>query len=112
MKKTLTFSQLRKANSKRNKLVFAGNVSDWTPLEWGGAMAGECGEACNFLKKLRRKGKNAKPNKTELKEIGHEIADVIVYADLLAEKMGIDLGEIVREKFNIVSKRKKSDIKL
>jgi NTP pyrophosphatase (non-canonical NTP hydrolase) len=103
-KKTLTFSQLRKANAKRNATAF--DCQDWTPLEWGGAMAGECGEACNLLKKLRR------DKKIDLKEIAHELADVVVYTDLLAFKLGIDLGEAVRDKFNIVSSRRKSLIRL
>lgn len=103
-KKSLTFTQLRKANSKRNATAF--DCQDWTPLEWGGAMAGECGEACNLLKKLRR-DKNI-----PLKDIAHELADLVVYTDLVAMKLGIDLGEAVRDKFNIVSKRRKSPIRL
>lgn len=102
--KPLTFSQLRKANSTRNATAF--DCQDWTPLEWGGAMAGECGEACNMLKKLRR------DKKVDMKELGYELADVIVYTDLLAYKLGIDLGEVVREKFNIVSRRRKSKVRL
>lgn len=102
--KPLTFRQLRKANSIRCATAF--DCDDWTPLEWAGAMAGECGEACNFIKKLRRGEKIPK------KKIAHELADLIVYADLVALNLDIDLGEAVREKFNIVSKRKKSKIKL
>jgi NTP pyrophosphatase (non-canonical NTP hydrolase) len=69
-------------------------------------MSGEVGETCNLLKKLKR-DKNI-----PIKDIAHEIADVVVYADLLAYKLGIDLGEAIREKFNIVSKRKKCKITL
>lgn len=38
-------------------------------------------------------------------DLGHELADVVTYCDLLADQYGIDLGEAVREKFNIVSAR-------
>ena len=102
--KPLNFRQLRKANFKRSQTAF--NVENWSPLEFGGAMAGECGEACNLLKKLKR------GEKVPLKDIAHELADVVVYADLTAAYLDIDLGEAVREKFNIVSKRKKCNIKL
>ena len=103
-RRILTFAQLRKANSLRNKSAF--DCQDWTPLEWGGAMAGECGEACNLLKKLRR------DKDIPLKDIAYELADVVVYTDLLAHKLGIDLGEAVREKFNVVSKRRNSPVRL
>ena len=102
--KELTFEQLRKANFKRSNASY--NSINWSPLEWGGALAGETGELCNFLKKLKRGEKISK------KDIAYELADVILYADLLASHMDINLGESVREKFNVVSKRKKSKIKL
>lgn len=102
----LTFSELRKANVERCTKSFKHNLFQWSPLEWGGAMAGECGEACNLLKKMKR-GENV-----DIKDIAHEIADMVVYADLLSAALGIDLGEAVREKFNIVSDRKNSKVKL
>lgn len=103
--KALTFSDLRQANVARCNKDFR-SLKAWTPLEWGGALAGETGELCNFLKKLRR------GEKIKKKKIAHELADVITYADLTAARLGIDLGESVREKFNLVSKRKGSKFKL
>jgi NTP pyrophosphatase (non-canonical NTP hydrolase) len=103
--KPLTFKQLRKANIARCTKDIR-PLDSWTPLEWGGALAGETGELCNFLKKLRR------GEKIKKKKIAYELADVITYADLLAAALDIDLGEAVREKFNIVSKRWKSKFKL
>lgn len=97
----LTFDKLREVNVTRCEKDIR-PLSSWTPLEWGGALAGETGELCNMLKKLRR------GEKVDIKDISHELADVITYADLVAAKMGINLGEAVREKFNIVSKRWKS----
>ena len=41
-----------------------------------------------------------------------ELADVVIYADLLAERLGIDLGAAVRTKFNEVSDRRNIDIRL
>lgn len=37
--------------------------------------------------------------------LGHEIADVVLYGMLLANRYGIDLPAAIVEKFNIVSAR-------
>ncbi len=47
-----------------------------------------------------------------IQDIADELADTIIYADLLAMRLGIDLSEAIRSKFNVVSDRMKSDIKL
>jgi NTP pyrophosphatase (non-canonical NTP hydrolase) len=72
-------------------------------------MAGECGEVCDAVKKLRRlaDGTNtAKDPQTEheaIDVIADELADLVIYADLLAARLGIDLGQSVQDKFNAVS---------
>jgi NTP pyrophosphatase (non-canonical NTP hydrolase) len=63
-------------------------------------MAGECGEVCNLIKKLRR------GESVPLIEIGDELADVVIYCDLLAARLKIDLGDAVVRKFNEVSDRR------
>lgn len=95
----LTFKRLHEINVSRCK---KDPLNQWTPLEWGGDMAGEAGELCNLLKKLRR------GDKINKKDIAHEMADIITYVDLIAERMNIDLEAAIIEKFNIVSKRWKS----
>ncbi len=67
---------------------------------------GEGGELCNMLKK-RRRGE-AIPDK----DIAHELADIQIYLDLLAQRLGINLEAAVIEKFNIVSAKRGSDIRL
>jgi len=104
-KTILTFDKLRKTNVSRCNIDIRA-LNSWTPLEWGGALAGETGELCNFLKKLRR------GEKVDKKDMAYELADIITYADLLAAALDIDLGEAVIEKFNIVSKRWNSKYKL
>ncbi len=117
----LSFAQLREANLARQREVFHDN---WTPTDWACAMAGECGETCNEVKKLRRLG----PTPEEIsdvntasgrfvladakKKIGDELADTIIYADLLAHRLGIDLGEAIAKKFNEVSARVGSAVNL
>lgn len=102
---SLSFDELRDANVRRCEDVFHG-LGDWSLTDWGCAMAGEVGEACNLIKKTRR-GENIDPD-----DIAEEVADVIIYADLLLARMGKDLGECVRAKFNKVSQRRGSEIRL
>ena len=92
----LTFNQLRGTNIARCEEVFL-PLDAWSPTDWACAMAGETGEACNLIKKLRR-GENIKA-----REIGDELADIVIYADLLAARLGLDLGEAIRHKFNATS---------
>ncbi len=81
-------------------------------------MAGECGEACNLVKKLRRLEDGLQLANIPLDRqkiidgIGEELADMVIYADLLAERLGLDLGEEVRGKFDLVSARVGSEIRL
>ena len=104
----LTFQRLRKKNVKRCRIAFH-KVEDWSPCDWATAMGGECGEACNLTKKMLR-GDRGGPK--DIQELGKEIADVVVYADLLAAAAGINLENAIIHKFNEVSDRKNSKIKL
>lgn len=111
------FDQLRLANVLRCQQVFH-PLTDWSPTDWATAMAGECGEACNFIKKLRRlDGADGSVDTPELREayrkaIAKELADMVIYADLLAARLGIDLGAAVVNKFNEVSEQRASNIRL
>jgi NTP pyrophosphatase (non-canonical NTP hydrolase) len=74
-------------------------------------MQGEAGEAGNVVKKLRRLELSLWGNRKEgdtdrdslVTKLGAEIADTIIYADLLATFYGIDLGQAVVDKFNAIS---------
>ena len=103
--KSLTFKKLSKVNAKRCKEVFH-PINDRSPTDWACALAGETGEYCNFVKKMRR-GDN--PN---IKKIAKELADIIIYADLNSTRLGIDLDEAVINKFNEISDKKNCNIKL
>lgn len=103
----LTFAQLRDVNVNRCEDAFFPLESKDGPW-WGNAMAGECGEACNIIKKMDRDGETP-----ELHEaLAKELADLVTYADLLAARYGIDLGRAVAVKFNEVSKRRGSQYTL
>lgn len=76
--------------------------SDWSLSDWTVAVTGELGEFANLLKKYIR-GDIAE--EVFRRDGGFELADVVIYLSILAFRAGIDLDEVVREKFNIVSGR-------
>lgn len=99
----LSFSALRKANVLRCEDVFH-PLDSWSPQDWACALAGETGELCNLVKKLRR-GEDIPPRLLE-----DESADVQTYLDLLAARLRIDLGAVTVRKFNEVSARCGSEV--
>lgn len=111
----MNLNELRVANVKRCEQVFH-PLNAWSPTDWACAMAGEAGEACDAVKKLRRLDSGANTEKdpqTELEAINNiakELADTVIYVDLLAARLGIDLGDAIKDKFNEVSVRMNSDV--
>lgn len=98
--------ELRAANLDRLESFGHGGIVDgWNVAEWGCAIAGETGELCNILKKVIRQAPNDPPIEELVVEAEEEIADVLIYLDLLAAKLGIDLVEVTARKFNAVSHR-------
>lgn len=113
---SLSFDGLRRANMSRTEDAFHA-IDDWSPTDWATAMAGECGECCNVVKKMRRlqSHPNWQPGDADLdltRMAGDELADLIIYADLLAARLGINLGECLVRKFNEVSVRIGSPVRL
>lgn len=104
----LTFRDLRTVNTRRNSESFK-QCASWTLADWGNAMAGETGEACNVIKKIRR---GDHPLESMRGKLASELADVVLYCDLLASEAGIDLGEACARKFNEVSQRVGSKLSL
>jgi len=103
----LTFNTLRRASRKRlplfkNAKGEAGKTVEWTPAQWLQAIIGELGEYANLRKKIERGDFTLEDVKSK---IADEIADVVIYIDILADKLGIDLGEAVMKKWNETSKR-------
>lgn len=131
---SLTFQELRDVSAERNKHWHPGFTTGddgWTKGDWSNALQGEVGEAIealfflaessaklviasgragNYVKKLRRyeeniNGTNDPPVEKLYENIGAELADVVLYADLLANKLGIDLEGALKKKFNSVSRK-------
>lgn len=110
----LTFDDLRAANVERCRASFP-MCASWTTADWMMALVGEVGQLANLLKKERRgdfdHGKNGGYDNFR-REVAKELADVQTYLDLLADYAGVDLGAATISKFNEVSDRVGSDIKL
>lgn len=112
-KRILDFETLRNKNVARCNEVFH-PLESWSPSDWATALAGEVGEACNFIKKLRRldgaDSHHDTPKEREylIKEIGKELADSLIYLDLLAARFDIDLSQVTIDKFNEVSGKRNS----
>lgn len=109
----LSFRTLRAANLQRLPQFrdAKGNLAhsdprgrDWSPAEWMQATVGELGELANLMKKIRR-GDMSIEDPAVAQEVAHEIADVAIYLDILADQFDIDLGRAIIDKFNIVSDR-------
>lgn len=110
----LTFADLRKANAERQ--AFWGGSENWTLADWSNALAGEVGEACNVVKKLRRPmlgtvGNDYDPL-TYTAQLGSEIGDVLIYLDLLANAAGLDLAQCVMRAFNDKSAKLNMPVRL
>lgn len=103
---------LRARNTERKAVWHDNNVSTWTGADWSNEMGGECGEAMDAVKKLRRietgvtkRGPRSTDQLLEL--LGEELADVVITADLVGAHYELqDLGTLVIAKFNAVSEKR------
>lgn len=109
------FDYLRTVNATRcerwhpgfpNELI---KDEEWNIAEWTNAMQGEAGEAGNIAKKIRRLdcnrvGRKSEEDRDELIErLAEEVADTVIYADLVLAKIGVDLWSAIVKKFNKTS---------
>lgn len=110
----LTFRTVSQTNAERAGRWhhgFPGSGKDgWTGADWSNAMAGEAGEACNVVKKLRRietgiQQASAVTRDELLAKLATEIGDTFMYLDLLAQHYGLNLAHCVVNTFNRVSER-------
>lgn len=95
--------RLRNAQVERQKLWDPGIKLDLN--YFGNAAAGEMGEACNIIKKLERERMGLPGSRATVEQLADELADVVIYLDLIAAKIGIHLEDAIRTKFNKDSKK-------
>ena len=103
----INFADLRRANLKRLREFGHGDLeTGWSEMEWGCALAGEAGELCNILKKINRQLPDDLPVAQLRMMAAKEIADTLIYLDLIAAKLDINLSFITKFKFNEVSEKR------
>ena len=116
----MTFNELETANrlrlpqfkNRQGKPAHSqANGHDWSIAEWTNALAGEAGEACNIAKKLLR-GDYGDDQELGIGELMDEIADVVIYADLVCQRVGRKLEIAVLNKFNEKSEQVGSEVRL
>ena len=83
--------------------------SDWALSAWSNAVLGELGEAANLIKKVER---GDLPLADARGRLADEFADVLTYLDILAYRAGVDLAAATVEKWNRVSERVGSDLRI
>lgn len=88
---------------------FNHKLESWSLSDWMTATAGELGEAANIIKKMNRvrdgiPGNEETPEQLQSK-LADELADVVIYLDLLAQASGFDLDEIRDAKFKKTSRK-------
>jgi NTP pyrophosphatase (non-canonical NTP hydrolase) len=114
----LSFTDIRAKNVKRSEKDWKHNLKAWSIAEWGCAMAGEAGEACNVAKKILRCDHDVraelagKSRDGYIQELADELADTFLYIDLMAARAGINLELAIINKFNKKSKDTGSKIML
>jgi NTP pyrophosphatase (non-canonical NTP hydrolase) len=100
---TDVLKQLKVQNSKRAAEIWV-PIEEYTEEFLCMAIAGEVGEMCNLIKKSLMGEKVDERLNIPIKEsVAHEAADVVIYLDLLCQKMGIDLQTAIVNKFNLKS---------
>lgn len=114
----LRFATLREANLRRlpefknrrgEPAHSEPDGSDWALSAWCNAVLGELGEAADLIKKVERGDMTLDDARGE---IARELADVQTYLDLLAFRADVDLGEATIQKWNEVSERIGSRIRI
>jgi NTP pyrophosphatase (non-canonical NTP hydrolase) len=112
----LSFQRLAETNLARaTRWHKHGGIFEWSITDWSNAAAGELGEVCNAIKKLRRiedgianlsdPGRELTERDAAIEKIGEELADTVIYLDLLAQRLGLDLSRVLTAKFNATSER-------
>lgn len=120
----LTFGHFGHINMERH-LAWPGatgtEADRWTLADAAVAVAGEAGEVCEAVKKLRRleigmkiDGNPRQPKTMDAARlaIAKEIGDTITYLDLLAQAVGYTTEECTRLAFNGVSEREGMDYRI
>lgn len=108
----LSMREVQSVNKERMEIWHPAEGDSWTLGDWGNALAGEAGEACNVIKKLRRLDDGIVGNKADDADrvnlefkLMDELADVLAYSFCIASRLGYDMQTAFVGKFNGVSEK-------
>lgn len=101
----ISFNELRQKNIDRCP-HYGHTVEERSPLEWYDRIWDEILELGHTVESYDM------DFNTTTRDIGKEIADVVTFCDLLATRYGLNLGKLVLDKFNEVSERVDSDVRM
>lgn len=108
----MILQEFSKINLQRCLKWHPAGIESWSLSDWAVAASGEMGEACDVIKKLNRLRDGLVGNKATQQDeavltraLGDEIADTVIYLDLLAQRAGMNLSDCIARKFNEVSRR-------
>lgn len=99
----ISFNILRAANRRRQQEWPGNDKADvaFRAIE----LAGEAGEVAEAVKKFLRAERRIKGSTATREDVAEEMGDLLVSLDLLADSLGINLGDAVRSKFNKTSEK-------
>lgn len=103
----LTFNELRDANVNRCVEVNT-RPENWSPKAWSDCISKACSDVCSEIMRDRKTG----TPEDITNQIMDHLAHLVLYADLLANRLNRDLGQAVVQHFNAGSKRLKASTKL
>jgi len=107
----LNFKRLAEANKLRDNDF--GNELVHNSLEhWALKLVNEIGEYGGAVEKGNRPQDNSTRKDFTVDEQGKELADIVILADLNAQKLGISLEKYIIQKFNAKSDKINSKVKL
>lgn len=101
--------EIAEQHRARNRRWHTG-AQPWTKADWGNALAGEVGEICNKIKKIRRielghTGNQSANVEPLVDDIRGELGGAFIYMLAVADSLGIDLADAIRDEFNLVSQQ-------
>jgi NTP pyrophosphatase (non-canonical NTP hydrolase) len=99
----ITFNVLREANRRRQQ-EWPGNDKADTAFR-AIELAGETGEVLEAIKKFLRAERGIKGSTATREDIASEMGDLLVSLDLVADSLGINLGDAARGAFNKTSEK-------
>lgn len=103
----IELQEICQLSESRSKQSFP-QCQEWSTADWFIALFGEVGEAANIVKKIKRDG----PSDELKKALAKELADILGYLPNVAASIGVNLADEFVEKFNEVSDRVDSPIKI